>query len=107
MRHAGVDNKIFSGSLLTREYFIICSYRANALHEYFVLIQFISINLWLTKYECHVLRKEYLRESHTGATQALTRVRERCFVCSDSEIVHYYRFSSVFGLWHKANSAHF
>ena len=41
------------------------------------------------------------------ATQALTRARERCFVCSDSEIVHYYRFSSVFGLWHKANSAHF
>ena len=48
-----------------------------------------------------------LLKSHTGATQALTRVRERCFVCSDSEIVHYYRFSSVFGLWHKANSAHF
>ena len=40
-----------------------------------------------------------------GATQALTRARERCFVCSDSEIMHYYRFSSVFGLWHKANSA--
>ena len=38
VRHAGVDNKIFSGSLLTKEYFIICSYRANALHEYFVLI---------------------------------------------------------------------
>ena len=24
--------------------------------------QFISINIWLTKYECQVLRKEYLRE---------------------------------------------
>lgn len=48
-----------------------------------------------------------LLKSHTGATQALTRARERCFVCSDSEIVHYYHFSSVFALWHKANSAHF
>ena len=48
-----MDNKIFIGSLLTKEYFIICSYRANALHEYFVLIQFISINIWLTKYESH------------------------------------------------------
>ena len=48
-----------------------------------------------------------LLKSHTVVTQALTRARERCFVCSDSEIMHYYRFSSVFGLWHKANSAHF
>ena len=48
-----------------------------------------------------------LLKSHTGATQALTRARERCFVCSDSEIVHYYCFFSVFDLWHKANSAHF
>ena len=44
---------------------------------------------------------------HTGATQALTRARESCFLCSDSKIVHIYRFFSVFALWHKANSAHF
>ena len=31
--------------------------------------------------------------------------RESCFVCLKIEFVHYYRFSSVFGLWHKANSA--
>ena len=42
-----------------------------------------------------------------GATQALTGVRESCFVCLKIEFVHYYRFSSVFGLWHKANSACF
>ena len=48
-----------------------------------------------------------LLKSHTGATQALTGVRESCFVCLKIEFVHYYRFSSVFGLWHKANSAHF
>ena len=46
-----------------------------------------------------------LLKSHTGATQALTGVRESCFVCLKIEFVHYYRFSSVFGLWHKANSA--
>lgn len=45
-----------------------------------------------------------LLKSHTGATQALTGVRESCFVCLKIEFVHYYRFSSVFGLWHKANS---
>ena len=39
---------------------------------------------------------------HTGATQALTGVRESCFVCLKIEFVHYYRFSSVFGLLHKA-----
>ena len=48
-----------------------------------------------------------LLKSHTGATQALTRARERCFVCSDSKFVHLYCYFSVFGLWHKANSAHF
>ena len=42
-----------------------------------------------------------------GATQALTRARERCFVCSDSKFVHLYCYFSVFGLWHKANSACF
>ena len=46
-----------------------------------------------------------LLKSHTGATQALTGVRESCFVCLKIEFVHYYRFSSVFGLWNKANSA--
>ena len=45
-----------------------------------------------------------LLKSHTGATQALTRARERCFVCSDSKFVHLYCYFSVFGLWHKANS---
>ena len=42
-----------------------------------------------------------------GATQALTGARERCFVCSDSKFVHLYCYFSVFGLWHKANSACF
>ena len=46
-------------------------------------------------------------KSHTGATQALTGVRESCLVCEESKFVHYYRFFSVFGLWHKANSARF
>ena len=48
-----------------------------------------------------------LLKSHTGATQALTRARERCFVCSDSKFVHLYCYFSVFGLWHKADFAHF
>ena len=43
-------------------------------------------------------------KSHTGATQALTGARERCFVCLKIEFVHIYGFFSVFGLWHKANS---
>lgn len=48
-----------------------------------------------------------LLKSHTGATQALTGARERCFVCSDSKFVHLYCYFSVFGLWHKADFAHF
>ena len=39
-------------------------------------------------------------KSHTGA-------RESWLVCRKSRFVHYYSFFSVFGLWHKANSAHF
>ena len=50
-------------------------------------------------------RESYAILQHTGATQAITGVRESCFVCLKIEFVHYYRFSSVFGLWHKANSA--
>ena len=46
-------------------------------------------------------------KSHTGATQALTGARESWLVCRKSRFVHYYSFFSVFGLWHKANSAHF
>lgn len=60
-----------------------------------------------TRLKISIMGTTSLLKSHTGATQALTRARERCFVCSDSEIVHYYHFSSVFALWHKANSAHF
>ena len=45
-----------------------------------------------------------LLKSHTGATQALTGVRESCFVCLKIEFVHIYGFFSDFGLWHKANS---
>ena len=44
-------------------------------------------------------------KSHTGATQALTGARESWLVCRKSRFVHYYSFFSVFGLWHKANSA--
>ena len=57
-----------------------------------------NLPLWVTT-------STSLLKSHTGATQALTGVRESCFVCLKIEFVHYYRFSSVFGLWHKANSA--
>lgn len=46
-------------------------------------------------------------KSYTGATQALTGVRESCFVWRKSKVVHYYRFFSVLGLWHKADFAHF
>ena len=46
-----------------------------------------------------------LLKSHTGATQALTGARESWLVCRKSRFVHYYSFFSVFGLWHKANSA--
>ncbi len=45
--------------------------------------------------------------SHTGATQALTKAGECLLVCLKNGFVHYYSFFSVFGLWHKANSAHF
>ena len=46
-----------------------------------------------------------LLKSHTGATQALTGARESWFVCLKNEFVHIYGFFSVFGIWHKANSA--
>ena len=46
-------------------------------------------------------------KSHTGATQALTRARESCFVCLKIEFVHYYSFLSVLLFWHKADSGHF
>ncbi len=44
-----------------------------------------------------------LVKSHTGATQALTRARESCFVCLKIRFVQYYSFFSVFALWHKAD----
>ena len=59
-----------------------------------------KIPLWVTT-STSVLK------SHTGATQALTGVRESCFVWRKRKVVHYYRFFSVFGLWHKADFAHF
>jgi len=46
-------------------------------------------------------------KGHTGATQAFTRVRKSWFVWRKSKFVHYYRFSAVFVLWHKADFAHF
>ena len=50
-----------------------------------------NLPLWVTT-------STSLLKSHTGATQAFTGVRESCFVCLKIEFVHYYRFSSVFGL---------
>ena len=62
--------------------------------------QALNFLLWVTT-STSVLK------SHTGATQALTGARESCFACLNTIFVHYYSFFSVFGLWHKANSAHF
>ena len=59
-----------------------------------------NLPLWVTT-------STSLLKSHTGATQALTGARESWLVCRKSRFVHYYSFFSVFGLWHKANSAHF
>ena len=46
-------------------------------------------------------------KSHTGVIQAPTGARESCLLCLKIIFVHYYCFFSVFGLWHKVNSAHF
>ena len=46
-------------------------------------------------------------KSHTRATHALTGARECWLVYWKNGFVHYYSFFSVFGLWHKANFAHF
>ena len=64
------------------------------------LQQGLKIALWITT-STSVLK------SHTGATQALTWVRESWFVWRESKVVHYYRFFSVLGLWHNADFAHF
>ncbi len=62
--------------------------------------QALNFPLWVTT-STSVLKL------HTGATQAHTGARESWFVCLESEFVHYYRFFSVFGLWHKADLACF
>ncbi len=62
--------------------------------------QALNFPLWVTT-STSVLKL------HTEATQALTRARESWFVWRKSEFVHYYRFFSVFGLWHKADLACF
>lgn len=62
--------------------------------------QAFNLPLWVTT-------STSLLKLHTGATQALTRARESWLACLKIIFVHYYCFFSVFGLWHKANSAHF
>lgn len=47
-----------------------------------------------------------LLKSHTGATQALTGVRESCFVCLKIEFAHYYRFSSAWKIWRSDSRKH-
>ena len=59
-----------------------------------------NLPLWVTT-------STSLLKLHTGATQALTRARESWLACLKIIFVHYYCFSLFFGLWHKANSAHF
>ena len=61
--------------------------------------QGLKIALWVTT-------STSILKSHTGATQALTGAREIWFVWRESKVVHYYRFFSVLGLWHKADFAH-
>ena len=62
--------------------------------------QAFNLPLWVTT-------STSLLKLHTGATQALTRARESWLACLKIIFVHYYCFSLFFGLWHKANSAHF
>lgn len=69
-------------------------------HVFHIFPTSLKIPLWVTT-STSVLK------SHTGATQALTGVRESWFVCLEIIFVHYYLFLSVLVFWHKANSAHF
>lgn len=62
------------------------------------LQQGLKISLWVTT-STSVLK------SHTGATQALTWVRESWFVCLEIIFVQYYLFLSVLVFWHKRKFA--
>ena len=62
VRRARKKKKKFRGSLLTKKFFLICSYRAHALHEYFVCNTFCFLQSLSDKIWMHVLRSEYLRE---------------------------------------------